>query len=574
MMQHAMLTSLSSTIWCMTSSQNTVTCSKQATLSLPKEPDTLRRFDLTLFGIPRGQLLCTYLQVTQQLKSKAWADIVESLIGLVYLEAGKNATMEFLVYLGIISEVPLGFEREPAVQITEVNLDDDQLAVDVAAAEKAAAAMEIAADKDASAAAVEAAAMDVANDQAALEAAFEGATAAELAGAADVDMADAQGSAEPAAEPAVATMARPLAAATLLESASNPDGAATAVVTAEQTTANDHADEDTAAPHSMAGDSDAESDIIMDQSGYGRAASYTSDASHDALHAAQNGNANTVGNGSLPELSTASANGHSHTSASAKPNSAAQTRNGLSNLAPLDGSKAAGVAKPLQGTAQPPTAAEAQSHKVLVSVGNHSGAVPGFVDPNVIDLCDVDDTLQEANARPEANDHGPLLEPKEEEQEVFQSGYLQQSGYGDIELTSSDSEESDSADNPEEISIAEQEEEGEGPWRPSPSHPHPGHPMDTKPLSDITPVTAPTAGAGAAASGLADGTAMASASGLNGTAPVQPSGDPVKIKIEPGIGKDGGDQNQIEMDAAAFLAMEDDDSEDELPQARPHRGQV
>ncbi|KAL0030548.1 hypothetical protein WJX79_003716 [Trebouxia sp. C0005] len=53
------------------------------------------------------------LSTTQQLKSKAWADVVESLIGCIYLEAGENAAMEFLVYLGIIPEVPIGFEREP-----------------------------------------------------------------------------------------------------------------------------------------------------------------------------------------------------------------------------------------------------------------------------------------------------------------------------------------------------------------------------------------------------------------------------------------------------------------------------
>ncbi len=42
--------------------------------------------------------------------------------------------MEFLVYLGIIPEVPIGFEREPTVHITEVNVEDDQLAADIAAA--------------------------------------------------------------------------------------------------------------------------------------------------------------------------------------------------------------------------------------------------------------------------------------------------------------------------------------------------------------------------------------------------------------------------------------------------------
>ena len=500
--------------------------------------------------------------------------------------------MEFLVYLGIIPEVPLGFEREAAIQMTEINRDDEQLAADIAAAETAAAAMEIANGAAVPAAAQEPAAMDGTSDQAVLEAAGEGDIAAEPVGAADVDMADAQGSAEPAAEPGAEPAAEPaaevvaeaLAAAANLESASNPQVAATA---AEQATATGPAvasepsgkaaDGDTAvSTHSMADDSDTESDIIMDQSGYGRA---VSDASHDGLHAKQNVNAHASASVPLPELSAASANG-SRTSASVTPHSDAQMSQGLDILVPLAGSKASGVAKSLQGTEQTPTAAVAksQSHKVVVSVGGGSGAVMGLDDPNIIDLCDGDDTPQL-----EANGHAPMLEPKQEEQEAFQSGYLQQSGYGDIELNSLDSEESDSADNPEEISIAEQEEEQRDARLP-PSSSCPGHPMDTNPSLDNTLVTDTTAGAGTTASGLADGAALADASGLNGTDPglngtalVQPSGEPVKIKIEAGLGKEaagGADQNQIQMDAMAFLAMEDDDSEDDLPQARPHRGQV
>ena len=84
------------------------------------------------------------LQITQQLKAKAWADVVESLIGCIYLEAGENAAMEFLVYLGIIPELPSGFQREPTVQIAEANLHDGQLAADIAAAETAAAALDLA----------------------------------------------------------------------------------------------------------------------------------------------------------------------------------------------------------------------------------------------------------------------------------------------------------------------------------------------------------------------------------------------------------------------------------------------
>ena len=84
------------------------------------------------------------LQITQQLKAKAWADVVESLIGCIYLEAGENAAMEFLVYLGIIPELPSGFQREPTVQIADANLHDGQLAADIAAAETAAAALDLA----------------------------------------------------------------------------------------------------------------------------------------------------------------------------------------------------------------------------------------------------------------------------------------------------------------------------------------------------------------------------------------------------------------------------------------------
>lgn len=89
-----------------------------------------------------------FLQSVQQLKTKAWADIVESLIGLIYLEAGENAAMEFLVYLGVLPEVPCGFIQKttsPAVvEELDLGIDDVQLAADIAAAEVAAAAMQLA----------------------------------------------------------------------------------------------------------------------------------------------------------------------------------------------------------------------------------------------------------------------------------------------------------------------------------------------------------------------------------------------------------------------------------------------
>lgn len=73
---------------------------------------------------------------------------MESLIGLIYLEAGENAAMEFLAYLGVLPEVPCGFIEKTAsptvVEELDLGIDDVQLAADIAAAEAAAAAMQLA----------------------------------------------------------------------------------------------------------------------------------------------------------------------------------------------------------------------------------------------------------------------------------------------------------------------------------------------------------------------------------------------------------------------------------------------
>ena len=475
------------------------------------------------------------LQVTQQLKSKAWADIVEALIGCIYLEAGENAAMEFLVYLGIISEVPRGFERQPQVQITEANMDDDQLAVDIAAAENAAAAVDTAVDAGP---ATETAA---AADTAVQEADGDVATAAEPAGAEDVLMADAVDSAS--ACPESAHGIQQAASASGAEAAT----AALATAEAEQVTASgnelaltaDGKSADCAAAASANGtedDSQAEGDIIMDQSGYGNAASH---ASHGSSHAAE------ALEGS--ELSVASANGQGASAAEMR--SDAETCNGVTKLSAASGLTSGLLAN---GHAKQPMASKSAS----------AGLVSGFDDPSVINICEEND---DSNAAAHTHGHMAMLEPKQEPDSDFQPGYLMQSGYGDIDLTSSDSDESDSAGNPEEVSLAKEEEEGEIALPLSPSHSD-EQPMDTGPV-----------GIGAVAPGLAGGAgpALPSASGLLEAAPVQSSGDIVKIK--PGLKEGSGagvDQAQIELDALAFLAGEDDDSEDELPQARPHRGQV
>ena len=527
--------------------------------------------------------------MTQQLKSKAWADIVESLIGLIYLEAGEKAAMEFLVYLGIISDVPQGFEREqPTVHITEVNMasEDGQLAAEIAAVETAAANMDVSHADAAAPEAVQAGdaaaepAVDVAAG-AAGDAAADSAcgAAAEPAGDADVAMTDAIESAGAAqvtdlrdTAPNASAVPTPTAAASASITAEMHEEATDAQLT--DVVSGDHsksADKGTApSADSTARDSDAESDMVVDNSGYGHTSSYQNGGPLDPrLHPAQpsgvqpngaqhngvqpNGlHANGVDD-CLPELSVSSANGRG---ASAALRSDAETRSGKASPA-----STALASANLAADNLPP---HANGHVAMVIKQESYGT--GFVDPNVIDIGDGEDKLlADGSALPQLKQ-----EPK---QEMAQSGYLCQSGYGDIELSESDSEQSESP-NPEEISIAEPEEE----LLPvSPSSSHPAQPMDTEPPAVSTPPTAAPAPAEAVAAApeLANGDAPPL--GLSGAAPVQPSGGTVKIKIEPGLEAGGAaetDQNQIEMDAMAFLAMNDDDSEDELPQARPRRGQV
>ena len=523
--------------------------------------------------------------MTQQLKSKAWADIVESLIGLVYLEAGEKAAMEFLVYLGIIPEVPQGFEREqPTVYITEGDMasENDQLAADIAAVETAAATV------------------DVSHvDAAAPEAMQAGDTTAELAGDATAELAvnlaaGAAGgaAAEPAAEPAgdadvAMTDAIESAGAaqdtyptdTAQGAAPTPAAAAAAEVREEATEAqhtdvvsgdpSKSTDKDTApSADSIARDSDGESDMIVDESGYGHVSSHNNGDRLDNLHTAQPSGvqANSVQphgvqvsgvQDCMPELSVSSANGRG-ASAALRPD--AETPNSTSKLVPASNAPSTGNPKP-----------HANGHAGVVIKQEVDGA--GFVDPNVIDIGDGEDELQHDSHHQQA-ERPSVPQPKQEpKQEMSQSGYLRQSGYGDIELSESDSEQSDSP-NPEEISIAEPEEELCVSVPPYPSHP--AQPMDTDPIAASTPLAAtPAPKADATVPQLANGDAPTP--GHGGAAPAQPPGTPVKIKIEPGLEAKGAaepDQNQIEMDAMAFLALNDDDSEDELPQARPRQGQV
>ena len=489
--------------------------------------------------------------MTQQLKSKAWADIVESLIGLIYLEAGEMAAMEFLVYLGIMPEVPRGFEREkPTVDITEVDrsLEDDQLAAEIAAVETAAATMGV---SDADAAAPEpmhAGAMTAkpAGDAVvAMNDAFESTGAAQ-----DTDLANnAQGAAAmptPTAAAAAAAVAASAIAGTLKEA------------TDAQHTGFDpsHSADKAIAPSadSSARESDAESEMVVDDSGYGHAGSFQNGAPSESLHPAQHHGVQLIGihpndvqpnslhgdgvQNCMPELSVSSANGRG-TSAAVR--SGSETRSGKpeSNLQPHVNGHAGVVVK-------------------------QEVDVAGVVDPNVIDIGDGEDELQHDSHHLLAEEPSVPQPKQEPKHEVVQSGYPSQSGFGEIEL--SESEQSD-APNPEEISIAKPEKELGTHLPPSPSHPV--QLMDTDPPAAGTPPAAPAPAA--TAPELANGDAPVP--GLNRAA----SGEPVKIKIEPGLEAGGAskpDQNQIEMDAMAFLAVNDDDSEDELPQARPGRGQV
>lgn len=490
------------------------------------------------------------LQVTQQLKSKAWADIVESLIGLIYLEAGEMAAMEFLVYLGIISEVPRGFEREPAIQITEVNmaLETDQLAADIAAVEAAAAT------KHADAAAPVDGPTQPAVGSAA-EAAADSAAGAAADSAAEPTK---DGTVEPAGDVAAAPAVDAAAESAVDADVAMPD-------------ANGHsesADKESApASNNTAEGTDGDSDMVVDGSGDGHTTSNGQVVPPDSLHPVQpnglqangfqsNGvHANGVhANGGqpdsveecLPELPGSVANGRD-TSAAVR--SDAQTC--TSELGPA--SKALNPGNPAADAATP----HANGH-VGVAIKQNSN-VASVADPNFIDIGDGEEEKQHDGHRQQANKpamHKPEQEPR---LEMIQSGYPCQSGYGDSELSESDSELSDSPANPEEISMAEP---GEIP----PSPPHPAQPMDTDPPATSTPLAAAPAEADATALGLA-----------NGVAPELPSGVPVKIKIEPGLEAEGAanpNQNQIATDAMAFLAMNGDDSDDEQPRARPRRGQV
>jgi len=516
--------------------------------------------------------------------------------------------MEFLVYLSIIPEVPRGFEREPMVQISELNMADDLLAADIVAVENAAATTnEVHADTATAAAAAaeperEAAATagiaDVAMtdvDKAAAEAGQQpaaaagvadvvmngdekaakeaGAVAAEAAGVADVAMTDAKGSAEAGKQADLADSA---------QDASGAEAAAAEAPLVQATTQNAVGASD-APPKSaekqttISADATQETvDMVVDSNGNHCVSSYS-----NGLHPAQ-------ANGVEHSLPGPGASGPEHSDDTAC--------NGTSKALPS--STAPSSANP---QAQPTTAdtvallANGHAKSGFTGEGVRPEGDPaspdnGFADPNAIDICEDGEIPHHQNIKPVPP------QPKQKLQELIQSGYPCQSGYGDIDGSEYDSDQSDSA-NTEELGVADAEEELYIPVPPSPDRPE--QPMDTDPPAGAT-ATAPagaiaTAPVGVAAAAPAGATATAlelpngvdpSASHGNPAAAEGKGADPpadtpawgsVKIKIEPGLDANaaaGADQNQIQMDAMAFLAVNDEESEDDLPRARPRRGQV
>ena len=463
------------------------------------------------------------LQTTQQLKAKAWADIVESLIGCIYLEAGENAAMEFLVYLGIIPEVPIGFEREPTVQIAEVNMDDNQLATDIVAAESAAAALDLGTSA---------------------EPAQDGATAAAPAGAAEAAMADAADLFATSQDTGTAGNGH---GTDMIRTDSTP-GSMTAGAQAPASKVSDASSDQSnsvpAVPH-VNGTAAADPAVIR-LSRYGCESSsdsqiHGSKATQESFQTARtNGGGTSTADQAMYTADGMSdsavvqshANGHASPQTGAEPGSDTGLKSG-------DGKLTADVASATPGPISNPsskhTLHQAEHSPATVQVKlepqdtvTDSVVMPVSSDPNVIVISDDDD------------DEGG--------HDSMQSGYMLQSGYGaNSDSGESDSAESDSAeqgDNPEEIEIAEEEVEGDIPLPPSPTHPTQPIEMDPSPVG--VPVTVVPAITG------------------DGIVPGQPC-----------LGTDlplGEEEDQVKKDAMAFLAMEED-SGDEQP-ARPPRGQV
>ena len=470
-------------------------------------------------------------QTTQQLKSKAWADVVESLIGCIYLEAGEKAAMEFLVYLGIIPEVPIGFEREPAVHIAEVNMEDDQLAADIAAAESAAAAL------------------DLTEPAGSLQAGTEAAAPAGAAEAAAAEMP------APALSLAVTVLDRALATNGNATHAVQTDSIRNALHGVAQDAAQNIASSKSnlSGPHAngvAAGEtalftnnslgSDSMSGSQAEASRHAQDSFPTSDHQamdisiaeqtmndvHDAAAAAGKRN---IGH----PFSTIQAL-NSLTPPSRMP--AVATQPALANGHATDHATVVLLLSSHQQLSKLATAPQTQQ---ATAEAQQSAAANGPAGEDT--SLPADSKAQQAQS---SDPHALAISADDSDSDLdnVQSGYMCQSGYG----ANSDAEDSVLAEsgsaNPEEIEIAEEEVEGDILLPPSPSQA--AHPMDLDPAPVRLPVTS------------------------------VPAGDETTPK-QARLGSDlssGDDDDQVKMDAQAFLAM-DEDSGDEL-QARPSRGKV
>ena len=515
------------------------------------------------------------LQTTQQLKSKAWADVVESLIGCIYLEAGENAAMEFLVYLGIIPEVPIGFEREPTVHIAEVDMDSDQLGADIAAAESAAAALDLskqaepaqegaqaaapagAAESSGPAAEAPAASMTMHDTAAAATSGEVGSTrsadAQEAASNADGKNSNQQHSVS--AEPHVngAAGLNPVStsisgagissrtdvltqAGKVTQQSSHPAPKQPSTTSAgDQVMSTAHGVSDSAVVQSHSGGhplSTIQALNSITPAAMAIASRPPVAADSQAVHHALDNSLAVAGqqfkgNGSAQQAQQAQQAQHAQQTERAQQAQQAQQ----ANLA-VQQVEQAKQAQQSEQAQQASLAVQQTAQAVAQAIKQEEGtAAANLQQPQSSDPCAIvisDDDSEES--------HGHM-----------QSGYVYQSGYGaNSDADESDSGESESAErrnNPEEIAIAEEEVED---YIPVPDSPSPStHPMEVDPPPVSLPVTLVTAAG-------------------DQTIPEQ-----AILGSNPSPGEDDA---QVKMDAMAFLAMEED-SGDENP-AQPTRGQV
>ena len=465
------------------------------------------------------------LQTTQQLKSKAWADVVESLIGCIYLEAGENAAMEFLVYLGIIPEVPIGFEREPTVHIAEINMEDDQLAADIAAAESAAAALAL----------------------------------TEPTGSLQAGATDAAAAAEVPA-PALSLTAFDLAPATNGDAthAIQTDRIRSALHDVAQERAQNSAssNKSDSRPHAnsvVPVEAAIDTNISKGSDSMCGSQAEANKSTQDSLPAAENQAMDT----SAADQTMSSV----HDAAVAEPRNSGHpftTIQALNSLSPPSKTPAvamepdlangnatdhAAVIPLLSSHQQLSKLATAPPMQQATAEAQQSAAAGGPTGKDKLPPADAE--AQQA----QSSDPHALAIPVDDsgsDNENVQSGYMCQSGYG----ANSDAEDSCPAEsgsaerqaNPEEIEIAEEEVEGDILLPLSPSQL--AQPMEMDPPPVGRPVTSVSAG--------------------DGTIPKQ-----VRLGSDLASGDDG---DQVKMDAQAFLAMEEDSGDEH--QARPLRGRV